>query len=431
MTPQDSGGSSAGGYDVSSAIDAAFESPAGDTGDTGGTGDVQDQPQEQPLQAQPEDTGENIELPSEDDAEIDPESIDLNGRSHYRATPAQMKSFLQARKFQQSIADIVPNVEAAQDLHQRASDMRAMEIEFSRGTPEGVNKFLNHWSQSPEGLSAVVANLPYFLATKAQNGDQQALRTLNHMEGIVHSADVSNFYEKAAKTGNPADLWKAQTQDYIHNGKYKYATVNDIPREDAAQVQRRQQQARDQQLTIRENQYIDRQWKTFDAQSLTGAKENLRQQAVDTAFKTVEKAYSADSLAALKDRAIKKVDEALNSNPEWERKHRLETEDIQTEYARALRANQQTNAGARAQALVNDYQARLTRALPGIVKPLINAQTKDMVGQNKALHQKLAAGAAKSAPGGGGRPAPQSIAPMRQGRQSAADRIEEIFSTGA
>lgn len=412
MTPVDTGApAGSGGLDISggsaSAIDSLLDAP-----DIQESAPAEAEPEAEE-QAEPEsveDTGEYDELPAEDDAEIDPESIDTHNRNHYKVPPTRMKAFIQAKNFQNAIADIAPTVEVVQQLHQSASDFRAMQIEFQAGTPEAAGKFLEFWAGSPEGIGAVTQQLPVYLAERAQAGDQQALRTLTNLETMVHTADINRLYAQAAKTGDATDLWKAQMQDYLRNGKHRYENVQAIPRQDPAQVQRQQQQQREQALNARENQQIQNQWQSFDKAYLNGAKETSLQQEIEKAFAVVKDKYPAGVLSALKREAQAKVAEGLKSSFEWNRNHNLEAGDIQRDFANSLRANRPTkDVEPRANALVNDYRARAARLLPGIVKPLIAGQTERIVAESKATHQKLAAGAAKSAPGGSGRPAPRSI----------------------
>lgn len=429
MTPVDTGApAGSGGLDISggsaSAIDSLLDAP--DIQESS-PAEAEPEAEEQAEPEQAEDTGEYDDLPSEEDSEIDPESIDLEGRNHYRVPPSRMKTFVQAKNFQNAIADIAPTVEAVQQLHQSASDFRAMQIEFQAGTPEAAGKFLEFWAGSPEGIGAVTQQLPVYLAERAQAGDQQALRTLTNLETMVHAADINRLYDQAAKTGDATDLWKAQMQDYLRNGKHRYETVQAIPRQDPAQVQRQQQQQREQALNARENQQIQNQWQSFDKQYLNGAKETSLQQEIEKAFAVVKGKYPEGVLSALKREAQAKVAEGLKSSFEWNRNHNLEAGDIQRDFANSLRANRPTkDVEPRANALVNDYRARAARLLPGIVKPLIAGQTERIVAESKATHQKLAAGAAKSAPGGSGRPAPRSITD-RTNWKTASEGLEALL----
>lgn len=428
MTPVDTGApAGSGGLDISggsaSAIDSLLDAP--DTQES----EVQADPvQEESDPIQEEEPGEDVDLQETEDGEdIDPDSIDTDNRNHYRVDPNRMKKFITANKFMNAIADIAPTVEAVQQLHQSASDFRAMQIEFQAGTPEAAGKFLEFWAGSPEGIGAVTQQLPVYLAQKAAAGDQQALQTLTSLETMVHTADINRLYAQAAKTGDATDLWKAQMQDYLRNGKHRYETVQAIPRQDPAQIQRQQQQQREQALNARENQQIQNQWQSFDKQYLNGAKETSLQQEIEKAFAVVKDKYPAGVLSALKREAQAKVAEGLKSSFEWNRNHNLEIGDIQRDFERSLRANMPTkDVEARAKARVDEYRSRAASLLPGIVKPLINGQTERIVAESNATHKKLAAGAAKSAPGGSGRPAPRSITD-RTNWKTASEGLEVLL----
>lgn len=425
MTPTAETGAPAGGsgYDFDSSIDSAF-SDQPDTGAETTEEPVAPEPEPEPEPLTEEET-EPAELPDDEEQDIDPESLDQN-RNHYRVPPNRMKAFVQAKNFMKAIEEYAPTVEAVKDLHQNASDFRAMQIEFQSGQPEAVSKFLDFWGSAPEGLAALSHKLPEYLATNNPAALQQ-------LEGRVHQATVTRAYDRAARVAAggdskaaAAELYKAQSLEYALTGKFRYNSAAEIPRVDPAKTQESALQQREQALARQQDQFITNQWSGFDKQNLSGAKESSLQQEIDKAFAPVKDSYQPGVLAALKREASAKVQEALKGSFEWDRNHNLEVAGLKREFYNSIRSGKATNAEPQAQALVNDYRSRAARVLPSIVRPLINGATQKVVAQNQATHQKLAAGAAKSAPGGSGRPAPRSITPM-QPRQSVSDRLDELL----
>lgn len=407
-----------GGFDLDSHLDSVLDAP-----DTSAEPEqVDDQPIEQEQPAEEAPAEDAVEQPEEVDSDADPEEefIDEAGRKRYHVKPERMKGFVQAKNFMRAVEEYVPTVEAAKELHANASDFRAMQIEFQSGEPEAVGKFLDFWGSSPEGLNALTTELPAYLA---KAGNNQALQAL---EQRISGALVSRAYSKAAQTGDAGDLYRAQSMDFAHNGKYRFKTVDEIPKRQPQQDAQTELQRREQEINRQHETFVNARWADFDKQALTGAKDTALDSEIEKAFAPVKASYPPAVLSALKREAKAGVEDALKKTFEWSRNHDLEARDIQRDFTRALKANKPTNVEPRATALVNDYKSRAARVLPSIVKPLIADATKSVVERSTATHQKLAAGAQKTAPGGGGKPAPRSIVPVKQG-QSVHDRLDDIF----
>lgn len=368
-----------------------------------------------------------------EDEEGDPEQVQEDGRNAYKMSPERMNRFVAAKKIADGISEFAPSVEAAREHYQRANDFSTMESDFRNPMepvkltgPDGQERevpaaraWLEHWAGvSPEGVGAVAEMLPQFLA---ESGNTAALAKV---ESTVLGATVSGMYRKAAQSGDPDDLTRAQNLDFALNGKFRENVDQFRQRE----PQQNNLQQREQQLQQRENNIVQRQWTQFDQQHVSGAKQQALDVALNQIFDKAEVkgAFSAPLLNALRSQVATSIQQKLASDTEWSRNHQIRQRDIQTAYTQAVRSNKQTNLTPHAKALVDDYSARIRRELIAVAKPLFQDATRNTVNANQATHKRLAAGAGKSAPSGSGGPVRRSIAPVPQGRTSM-DLINEAL----
>jgi hypothetical protein len=230
---------------------------------------------------------------------------------------------------------------------------------------------------------------------------------------MVLRAKTNEAYDKARQTGDPNDLYRAQALDFSINGKY-HESLDKIPQRQQAQPQDRIQQER-QQLEQQRNEFATQRWQEFDTAVISGAKEAALNGAVDSAFKQFESVFAGSPglLSAAKREATAQVQKELEKQFEWNRNQTVEEKDIQRDFLKAIRSGQKTNLEPRAAALVDAYKARVSRALPGIVKSLIGERTQTVMQQSAQTHQRLAAGAQKASPGAGGKAVPRDIFPSQ------------------
>lgn len=354
-----------------------------------------------------------------DDEEAEPEQVDENGRNAYKMSADRMARFVQAKKLQDGIAEFAPSVEAARQHYERASDFDTMESDF-RNPGEMVDHngqqvpaaraWLEHWAGvSPEGIGAVAEMLPQFLA---ESGNTQ---TLSRLEGVFSRGIVGGLYNKAARSGDPEDLARAQNADFALHGKFREKI--EAPQQRTAQDSLQQ---REQQIQQRENATVAREWKAFDSQHLSGAKDAAMKSSLDSIFEKpeIKGAFPASILAAVRNQVATEIQQRLASDQEWNRNHGIRLRDIQSNFTQAVRSNKETNLTPQAKALVDDYSAKVRREIFAVAKPLLRDATQNAVKSNQAVHQRFAAGAARTAPSGSGSPVRRSIAPVPRGQSS-------------
>ncbi len=387
------------------------------------TAEVAEQPEVQEEQVE-----DQIEDPNDEDFDPDEEFVDQEGRKRYHVKPPRMAKLVAANKAWSQVAEFAPTVDAAREHYQAASDFRALQSDFASGEPEGVQNFMGYWSQgAPEAFQAMATQLPNYLATLASRGDQGSVQALRAIEGQVHRATIATAYDKAAQTKDPKDFYAAQALDFAINGKY-IETADKIPVRQQQQPDRTQQERQrfDQERTRFENQ----RWQEFDTNAITGAKETSLKSAVEAAFKPFEGAFQGTPglMAAAKREATAKVQEEITKQFEWNRNQTVEQKDIQRDFLKAIRTGEKTNLSQRAEQLVNEYKARVSRVLPGIVKSLIGEQTKTVMQQSAKTHENLARGANKTSPGSGGKAVPRDIFPT-QNWKTPGEGLDALLGT--
>jgi len=359
----------------------------------------------------------------DDDNEASEEFTDDAGRKYYNVKPNRMREFVNAKNYLKAVEEFAPTVEAAKANYESASDFRAMQVLFDSGQPESLNQFMNYWATgSPEGFGEMAKSLPAFLASQAGQ-NPVAAQALHQIESQVHRVTVARAYEKAQATGDPKDLYAAQSIDFAINGKF-HESLDKIPARQQPQPQD-QIRVREQQIEQREQQFANQRWQDFDNQYITGAKDSALTAAVEAAFAPAASAFPAGLLSAAKREAIAQIKDSIEKNFEFSRNQKVETSDIQRDLVRAIRSGQTTNLEPRAARLVEEFKARVNRVLPGIVKPLIGDATKSVMQQSQATHNRLATGAKKVAPGAGGKPAPRDI--FKPNWKSASEGLDALL----
>jgi hypothetical protein len=421
------------GSDLYASLDAAFD---------GQPDAPEPEPQEEESPVIEDDPQpEPDEAPFDDeDADPDEEVTDQAGRKSHNVKPEKMRRLVAAKNYFKAVQDFAPTVEDAKSNYENSADFRAMQVNFSHGEPEFMDKFLDYWGTAgtpgaplADSFQTMTQSLPNYLAARAARGDQVAGKALSGIESQVRNADISRAYSNAqqlARNGNEqgaADaLYRAQSLDYANSGKYRFKTVQEIPQRMQQQPQdqlARDQKAHEQQVT----QFADQRWQEFDKSAVTGPRDSAVGQEIDKAFDVVKNAYPPAVLKALKAEANSQLKEALSKQYEWHRNQDLEMKDIQRDFLKSVRSGSKTELEPRAQALVSGYRARAARILPGIVKSMIAEASRNQITQNQATHNRAAAGAGRVAPSPGGRPVRQNITPM-QPRQSVNDRLDQLLS---
>lgn len=425
MTPSPATSAESGGFEGLSSGDAI--SQILDTPDTSAP--------EQPggEAAPPEQVAPELDPLDFGDEEETPEQVQDNGRNAYKMSEAHMQRLTAAKDFLAKVQEFAPTPEAAQEHFQRASDFHAMESDFASADPANVGEFLNYWNQqSPEAMGVMAQQLPAFLE---KTGNHQVLRAI---EGQVYGATVNRLYTQAQQAvqqfgeGSAAAkqaLYKAQALDYAINGKHK--GLDALPKVDPNARTQQTQQQREQAINKRETDFINNQWQSWDKAYVSGAKETALTGALDKILNDprIKDAYTPGILNSIRQTATNEIQQKLAADLEWNRNHSIEQRNIQRDFLSSMRKNERTDFQPRIQAHVGDYANRISRVLPSVLKPLIQGATKNAVDANGALHQRLAAGAARSAPNGSGVPARRSIAPVPGNWKSAREGLDALLDS--
>lgn len=352
----------------------------------------------------------------------EPEQVQENGRNAYKMSEARWQRFQASKKLAEGIQEFAPNVEAAREHYQRANDFSTMESDFRNPLEKvqitgedgqvrelpAARAFLEHWTGvSPEGMSAVADMLPQFLA---ETGNTQALAAI---ENRVVNATIAGAYQRAAQSGDPDALLRAQNLDFALTGKFREKVDPVQPRQD------NNLQVREQQLQQRENKIVSDQWKQFNGDHLEGARTKALDSQLNTLFEDprVKGAFGTEMLAALRNQVATRLKENLQKDGEWSRNDQIQMREIQSAYTRALRSNQPTNLAPVAKRLVDDYTNKVKSQLIAVAKPLFADATGRFVKNNQSLHQRSAISSGKTAPSGGG-PVKRSIVPTPTGKTS-------------
>ena len=432
MTPEApmSSSADAGDYgNTSDALDSMFDG-ASTQQSSSELSQQQSEPEpEQEYQA--EDGTEPLEAEASSDEPVvdedgrDEQFTDDAGRKYYNVKPDRMRGFVNAKNFVKSIEEFAPTVEDAKAHYEGASDFRAMQSMFDSAEPESLTQFMDYWQKgSPEAFGSMAQRLPAYLASQASN-NPMAAQALGQIEAQVHRVTINRVYDRARETGDRDDFLSAQALDYAINGRY-IETMEKIPSRQRQFDPQSEMRQREQQIDQRETQFANQRWQEFDRNYISGARDTVLTSAVDAAFRGAEQAFPAGILKAAKREAIAQINESIEKNFEFNRNQKVETSDIQRDLVRAIRSGQTTNLEPRAARLVEEFKARVTRILPGIVKPLIGDATKGVVQQSQATHNRLATGAQKTAPGAGGKPTPRDIFP-KPNWKSASEGLDALL----
>lgn len=432
MTPEApmSSSADAGNYgNTSDAMDSIFDAPS--TQQSAPEIPQQQTPEPEPeTKYQAEDATEPVEAEAADETIVDEDGQDEQftddaGRKYYNVKPDRMRGFVTAKNFVKAIEEFAPTVDDAKAHYEGASDFRAMQSMFDSAEPESLNQFMGYWHKgSPEAFGAMAQRLPAFLASQA-GSNPMAAQALNQIEAQVHRVTINRAYDRARETGDRDDFLSAQALDYAINGRYIEA-MDKIPSRQRQFDPQAEMRQREHQIDQRETHFANQRWQEFDKNYISGAKDSAITSAVDAAFKVAESAYPAGILKAAKREAIAQIQESIEKNFEFNRNQKVETSDIQRDLVRAIRSGQTTNLEPRAARLVEEFKARVNRILPGIVKPLIGDATKGVMQQSQTTHNRLATGAAKTAPGAGGKPTPRDIFP-KPNWKSAGEGLDALL----
>jgi hypothetical protein len=296
---------------------------------------------------------------------------------------------------------LFPSVEEIKGMRIAYSDRLAMEHDFSSGIPENAQTFLDNWNKfSPQGMVAVAANLPNYLATE----NQQAY---NAAAVPIIQRFVDHVYRSASVDPDPKHqqhiLTLAKNLDWWLSGGYEGGRVPNraAPPQPTAVEQRLAQT--EAELQRRDSEAANARWKYFGDGVRTRVKSEM-DKAVEEAVSPLKPAYP-NTLAynAVRDQFLRQLHQALQADTPAQRQYQ-----IAVERARMSQTPQDQEA------LTTLYMTMVRRAIHSIRGPFVTEATKGIRQASEARHAALANGASKTAPTAGGAPRAQSIAPLKR-----------------
>lgn len=305
---------------------------------------------------------------------------------------------------------LFPSVEEIQGMRTAYSDRIAMEHDFASGAPENAQIWVDNWNKfSPQGMTAVAATLPEYLATQNPEGYM-----------AMASPIVQRFIDQAYQSGrNETDperrdyiLGVARAMEWWATGGYE----NGVFRPDGPQAVQQPSAAEQQlarvtaELQRRDNEAAQARWNWFS----NGVRERVGPEvnkAVDEALAPLKPAYNQATYGAVRDQFQRKLNETLRADAPGQRQYQIAME-------RARQSQQPQDQ----EALANLWLTMVRRAVHAIRGPFVSEASKGIKQASDARHAALANGASKIAPTAGGAPRAQSIAPLqRKATETAAE----------
>ena len=290
-----------------------------------------------------------------------------------------------AKQYAEKVQERFPTIQDAEVAYLQSSDHNAMMTDFLHGETADVDAMLSHLaganatdpqfrSQSQQAFTRMAERLPEVL--KQVNPEAYAKHVNNMFQVEVQAA-----YEKAAQTGDPKDLLRAQSIEWGKTGRYQI----ELPKVDPAKAASDAQAAREASIAQRETQLLDRDWSNFNRGTVEGPKWQQFNAAIDAALAPVKAKYTPEIFSAVRDRIASQINDKLKADFDWARMHGNERKVIEASYKQAWKSNQSVDGlNPRIQAYNNDFMARVRRHLPSIAAPILNSATASAVASQKA-----------------------------------------------
>ena len=406
--PVSSGGDGELGQVLSDAYDSATsgqepsqqtdESPGGEAPSTG-----------EPPIAQTEETpgGEAPSAQAQLGAEpASPYPLTEDGKSHLVPKEA-LPDLIAAQQFKQQIEQFFASPQEAQMAYLQSSDHRAMGNDWMNGSDAALRGVLAHWSGANHSANPAVQFKYQQSFSRAANMIPDMLAQVNPQayqqfeQGMMTRA-IDHAYSRAAETGNPEDLKRAQELDWGVTGQYKTT----LPAADPIARQQSTLQQQQQAFEQRQETAMRRDVAAFNTSQVEGAKFGQLNALIDQTLAPVKDRYPEKAFADLRAGIQREVVNALQAQPEWWLEHQQMWDGLIADYRTTWRQGTPgANLQPRIAAYVNDFVSRAKRFLPAIAKERIGQMTAAAVTRRPAGQPPRTNGQARPAAPTPGQPA--------------------------
>jgi hypothetical protein len=362
----------AGAADVSldATIDSAFE-------ELGSAETTQETPAETPTETtdvQADPLADTTEQPASTETQQaspnDPYPLGPDGS--YAVPKADFNHLQGVKQYAEAVQQRFPTAQDAEVAYMEASDFRAILSDIQHGgEPEidAVMQFLaGQNSQDPytrqamqAGFERMASRMPAML----QKVNPQAHQKL--IEGAIQSK-VEDLYKRAAETGDPKDLQRAQHFDWGFSERYKTELQKVDPQQ--AELDRIAQER--QQMETMRGDMLQRDWTNYNRTAVDGPKWTQFNAEIDKILAPVKASYDEIVFNALRKDIADQVLNKVGADYEFSRRHQGERKEIEKAFQSAWTNRQPLDAiKPRVDAYTANFLARVRQHVSPIAKPLI------------------------------------------------------------
>ncbi len=322
---------------------------------------------------------------------------------------------------------LLPAVDEIKSMQVAHSDRMAMEHDFASGNPDNVKQWIENWNTfSPQGMAAMAAHLPEFLATSNQAAYvaaaqpmfnrffQSALRAVPNLpaelqDRMIDGIRMAEWYANGGMNGG-----KFTTDEQLTQILKPQAAATNPEQQELQRTKGELQQIRQQQVQERR--------KSFDTAYSTKAGTELSAE-VDKTLQPLREFYPNEPVYnSMRKEFYDAIDKAIASNPN---KRLL---DMTYENMQSGRAT------ADVEALKVQYMQLARSAINAVRGKFITERSAGLVNASKARDQQLQKAAAKVGTTAPGAPRPQSItgpAQRKPGESASAFTLRQMQSDAA
>jgi hypothetical protein len=335
-----------------------------------------------------------------------PYPLTEDGKSHL-VPKAALPDLIAAQHFKQQVEQFFASPQEAQMAYLQSSDHRAMGNDWMNGSDAALRGVLAHWAGANHSANPAVQFKYQQSFSRAASMIPDVLAQINPQayqqfeQGMMTRA-IDRAYGRAAETGNPEDLKRAQELDWGVTGQYKTA----LPAADPVARQQAQLQSQQQQFEQRQETAMRRDVGAFNNTQVEGAKFAQLNALIDQTLAPIKDRYPEKAFADLRAGIQREVVDALKGQPEWWLEHQQMWDGLISDYRTTWRQGTPgANLQPRVTAYVNDFVSRAKRFLPAIAKDRIGQMTAAAVTRKTAGQPTRTNGQARPATPANGQPA--------------------------
>ena len=383
------------GSTLSSAFDSAFADTPADTPAPDATPDPQPDAAPEPIAEPADATPEPVTEPeaaapvATTPADATQYQLTPDGKA-YQIPKAEFAHIQQAQKYHAQVGQLFPTPQDAHTSYQQASDLRTMLNDYITGSEPNIQAVMNYWAggdhapgspiqqQFQNSFIKMAQHMPDMLAKLNPQAHEAMLN------GMVTKA-IDLAYDKAAASGNPDDLKRAQELDWGVTGQYK----TELPKVDPALKAQQEFEQRQTQFNQQRDRMLDSQIKHYNQSQVEGAKFGAVNELIDKTLAKVKDRYTDIAYNDLRNGIQQELGKAMrgeqtatypNGIPgqrEWFAEHKQAFDQLMNDFRTSWDpSNPGRGLEARAQAFRQSYVNRANQYLPSIAAPRITAATR-------------------------------------------------------